>query len=226
MGDRLNPGLPPGATVGRPPAADFPDVVEGWKGRSGVTYVQVAIGQPLVATVCRPPAADFPDVVESWKGRSGVIYVQVEIGQPLVATVGRPPAADFPDVVEGWNGWWDCLVQRLRIRTLQGIGMVLSSAYGGLSLCCRELEWIVVGMSCSKYFCAQHEPAEGGRLSVAPCKWSAERSDARSAAWGWHPPKTKEPAARRANERCPNLAMSPMKVRCRDSGGGDRPFVD
>ena len=101
-----------------------------------------------------------------------------------------------------------------------------SSAYGGLSLCCRGLEWIVVGLSCSKYFCAQHEPAEGGRLSVAPCKWSAERSDARSAAWGWHPPKTKEPAARRANERCPNLAMSPMKVRCRDSGGGDRPFVD
>ena len=101
MGDRLNPGLPPGATVGRPPAADFPDVVEGWKGRSRVTYVQVAIGQPLVATVCRPPAADFPDVVESWNGL-----------------------------------WWDCRVQRLRIRMLQGIGMVLSSACGGLSLCC------------------------------------------------------------------------------------------
>ena len=101
-----------------------------------------------------------------------------------------------------------------------------SSACGGLSLCCRWLEWIVVGLLSPGYFCAQHEPAEGGRLSVAPCKRSAERSDARSAAWGWHPPKTKEPAARRANERCPNLAMNPMIVRCRDSGGGDRPFVD
>ena len=46
-----------------------------------------------------------------------------------------------------------------------------------------------------------NEPAGGGRPPVAPCKRSAERSDARSAAWGWHPSQSREPAERRANER-------------------------
>ena len=46
------------------------------------------------------------------------------------------------------------------------------------------------------------EPAEGGRPPVTPCKRSAERSDARSAAWGSEPLKQREPAAWRANESC------------------------
>ena len=41
IGESLNRGLPPAATVGRPPAADFPDVVAG------------RIGASMVGLVCR-----------------------------------------------------------------------------------------------------------------------------------------------------------------------------
>ena len=41
FGGALNRGLPPAATVGRPPAADFPDIIEGWIGASMVGRVQI-----------------------------------------------------------------------------------------------------------------------------------------------------------------------------------------
>ena len=51
---------------------------------------------------------------------------------------------------------------------------------------------------------ARVSPPNGGRMPVAPCKRSAERSDARSAAWGSEPHQTYKARRRRANERLTN----------------------
>ena len=81
----LNPGLPPGATVYRPSATGFPDVVGGWIDGT---------------RVCRFPNVLAPVIwrafaVQLWEARQ--TDDRFESNRRAGATVFRPPAADSCD---------------------------------------------------------------------------------------------------------------------------------
>ena len=74
---------------------------------------------------------------------------------------------------------------------------------------------------------AAYEPAEGGRPPVAPCKRSAERSDARSAAWGKRPHLTRKPAGGgRMNGTGNESSCTKRKIRDTQCANHGCPFVD
>ena len=62
-------GLPPAATVGRPPSADSPNDGNGrtgWTKVSRIQHTPIADATSLQASIGRPPSVDIPDVVAGW----------------------------------------------------------------------------------------------------------------------------------------------------------------
>ena len=137
-------------------------------------------------------------------------------GQRLACPPDKPPQAGWKGgrktVATGGSPWYANETQ-IRVRRsaddtkkrdtqcARHNGMPPGQAYDGCPLIAIILRIIITshgesagGRGTANHINAEHEPAEGGRPPVAPCKRSAERSDARSAAWGWYPPQTMEPA--------------------------------
>ena len=128
-------------------------------------------------------------------------------GLPPRATLVRPPATDFPDVIDGWGDALSVGHFPMIWSWVYHVQFVPLPAYVILSPPAIEL-----CERCANHIRAEHEPAEGRRPSVAPCKRRAERSDARRAAWGCESPLTQEPAGWRANENYPPVVLSPART--------------
>ena len=111
MGGVVTPGLPPGATVFSPPAADSCIASVGCDGWSGVCRVSNTLGLPSEGqgwfkrragarpTGCRPPAADFPDVVGGWIAGARVC----RFPNVLAPVIGRAFAMQLWDARQSYD---------------------------------------------------------------------------------------------------------------------------
>ena len=194
MRGAVNRGLPPAATIGRPPFG-------GLSRRSRRTdWLNEGMSYSIHARVVVRRACAWHVVESSGRPPFG------GLSQRRRRTDWLNEGRSYSNRAVGFFRCYGTHESDIRVQWVT-IGR---PPFGGLFRRVRRVDCVVGGLPYLVDRSAQYEPAEGGRPLVAPCKRSAERSDAWSAAWGNEPHQFREPAERRANERCPSRATNPM----------------